>query len=50
MEYQLNVSQQDIQIILSALSELPLKITLNTFLNLRSQIQEQDKQNTVTLE
>jgi hypothetical protein len=43
MEYELKVNEQDAQLILQALGELPLKATLTTFLKVNGQIIEAQK-------
>ena len=43
MEYEIRINEQDAQLILQALGELPLKATLNTFLKVNRQIVEAQK-------
>ena len=43
MEYELKVNEQDAQLILQALGELPLKVALTTFLKVNGQIIEAQK-------
>lgn len=43
MIYDLKLSQQHVQLIMQALGELPLKLTLNAFAELQKQIAEQDE-------
>ena len=45
MEYEITINEQDAQLILQALGELPLKATLNTFLKVNRQIIEAQKGN-----
>lgn len=47
--YTLNLSQQDVQIIINALGELPLKVSANVFGNIQRQVQEQDAANAIDL-
>jgi hypothetical protein len=49
MEYTLILTQQDAQIIVNGLGELPLKVAANTFAKLQKQIAEQDEKNAVLL-
>lgn len=49
MEYALKLSQQDVQVIINALGELPLKVSANTFGSIHRQIAEQDAVNAVDL-
>lgn len=43
MTYELKLSQQHVQLIMQALGELPLKVTLNVFAELQKQVAEQDE-------
>jgi hypothetical protein len=49
MDYILKLSQQDVQVIINALGELPLKISANTFGSIQRQVQEQDAVNAIDL-
>lgn len=49
MEYDLKLSQQDVQIIVGALGELPLKISAIAYANVQRQIIEQDGKNAIPL-
>lgn len=49
MDYTLKLSQQDVQVIINALGELPLKISANTFGTIQRQVQEQDAENAINL-
>jgi hypothetical protein len=49
MEYTLKLSQQDVQVIIAALGELPLKISGNAFGIVRQQIAEQDAAGAIPL-
>lgn len=49
MEYALKLSQQDVQVLISALGELPLKLSANTFGLIQRQVQEQDAANAIDL-
>ncbi|HEX8894482.1 MAG TPA: hypothetical protein VF783_14220 [Terriglobales bacterium] len=49
MEYILKLSQQDTQLIISALAELPLKLSINVFGNIQRQVHEQDSANAIHL-
>lgn len=50
MEYKLNLTQQDIQVIFMGLGELPIKIAVNLLGKVQAQVAEQDKQNATSLE
>jgi hypothetical protein len=50
MEYTLTLTQQDVQIIINGLGELPLKVAANTFAKLQKQVAEQDDKNAVSLQ
>ena len=50
MEYELKLSQQQVQIILQALGELPLKFSLNAFAAVQEQMTKQDEAAAVKLE
>lgn len=43
MEFDIKINEQDAQIILQAMGELPLKVAVNTFLKISGQISEQQK-------
>ena len=49
MEYEIRINEQDAQLILQALGELPLKATLTTFLKVNRQIIEAQKGKPATL-
>ena len=49
MEYNLKLSQQEINIIAQSLGELPLKLTLNIFISIQNQVSKQDKDNAVSI-
>ncbi len=48
--YKLEVSQQEVQLILGALSELPLKISVNLFGNIQKQVTSQDEENAIPID
>lgn len=43
MELTIKMDEQDVQLVLQALGELPLKVSLNTFLKINRQAIEQKK-------
>lgn len=45
MTYALTLEQADVQIIMQALGELPLKVTLNTFAKVQQQVTVIDAEN-----
>jgi len=47
MNFNVILSEEDVRIINTALSELPLKVSLRTFTNLNQQLQEQSLQKTI---
>lgn len=47
MEYDLKLSQQQVQLVLQALGELPLKVTLNVFAAIREQVAKQDDEKAI---
>jgi hypothetical protein len=47
MTYTLTLEQSDVQLLMHALGELPLKATLNTFAKLQKQVAEQDAANAI---
>lgn len=47
MNFNVMLSEEDVRIINTALSELPLKVSLRTFTNLNQQLQEQSLQKTI---
>ena len=49
MEYTLKLTQQEIQILSTALGELPLKMSLNLFGKIQTQVQTQDAENAVSI-
>lgn len=49
MEYTIKLPQKDIQIIINALGELPLKISASTFGNIQRQVQVQDAENAIDI-
>lgn len=50
MNYNLKLSQQDIQIIIAGLGELPLKTALTVFEMIRSEVEQQDTNNATILD
>jgi hypothetical protein len=49
MEYQIRLTQQEVQLILAALGELPLKLTMSAFANINAQVIQQDQAKAVDL-
>jgi hypothetical protein len=47
MEYDLKLSQQQVQLVLQALGELPLKVTLNVFAAIQEQVAKQDDEKAI---
>lgn len=47
--YEIKFSQQEVQIVIAALAELPLKVSMNVFGNIQRQVQEQDAANAIDL-
>lgn len=50
MNYRLEVSQQDVQLILGALSELPLKISASLYGRVIADVKRQDEENAMPIE
>lgn len=50
MEYKINVTQQDLQVLFMGLGELPVKIAVNLLGKLQSQVAEQDSKSAVSIE
>jgi len=42
MDYTLTLTQQDIQIVINALADLPFKMVANTFASIQKQVTDQD--------
>ena len=49
MEYEIKLTQQELQLLFQGLGEIPLKVTLNLFSKLQQQVQEQDTAKAVPL-
>lgn len=49
MHYEIQHSQEDLNLIYAALGELPLKVTVNLFLKLKREQERQDKEKAVPL-
>lgn len=49
MDYTFSLTQQEATLILQALGELPLKMTVNVFAKLQNQLHEQDQANAMQL-
>lgn len=47
--YTIKLSQQEIQVVINALGELPLKLSANAYGNIQRQVQEQDAANAIDL-
>lgn len=47
MTYTMTLEQADVQVIMQALGELPLKVSVATFANLQKQVAEQDEANAI---
>jgi hypothetical protein len=50
MEYELKVTQQELNVIYQALGELPLKLSANLFGKLQLTQKEQDEKNAIELQ
>ena len=50
MEYKINVTQQDLQVLFMGLGELPVKIAVNLLGKIQSQVAEQDSKSAVSIE
>jgi hypothetical protein len=50
MDYTLKLTQQDVQTVINALGELPLKMSANVFGIIHKQVQEQDEANAIPLQ
>lgn len=49
MDYVLNLTQQELQVIFMGLGELPIKVGVNLLGKIQNQVSEQDSKNAVEL-
>ena len=49
MEYTLKLTQQQVQLLMVALGDVPLKHSLGTFTSIEKQVAEQDEKNALKL-
>lgn len=43
MDYELSLTQQEVQIVMTALGELPLKLSINVLMKIQNAVRQQDE-------